>query len=120
MAHRIVTVGLVVVGAAAVIGGLLRLLLGGTAESSVAGTVIAGSSVVMLSGLSRRKVVLARDVGSPALRSDGHLSAVGAAQAVVTLLGTVTTLIGWPWADPAAAIAVGVFAMNVGVQSWRG
>ena len=119
LAHRIVSIGLVVVGGAAVIGGGLRLLLGGVTTSSVAGTVVAGVSVVALSALSRRKVVLARRVGSPALRSDGHLSAVGAAQAAVTLLGTMTALIGWHWADPAAAVAVGVVALSVGVQSWR-
>ena len=120
LAHRIVSVGLLIVGAAAVLGGALRLLFGGAAASSIAGTVVAGASIVVLSGLSRRKIVLAPKVRSRALRSDGHLSAVGAAQAAVTLLGTLTALIGWHWADPAAAVGVGVVAVTVGVQSWRG
>lgn len=120
LAHRIVNIGLVVVGAAAVVGGVLRLVLGGATASSVAGTAIAGVSVIVLIGLSRRKIVLAPKVRSRALRSDGYLSAVGAGQAAVTLLGTLTALIGWHWADPAAAVAVGVVALTVGVQSWRG
>ncbi|MBV8981279.1 MAG: cation transporter [Acidimicrobiia bacterium] len=120
LAHRIVTIGLVVVGVAAVFGGVLRLWLGGARASSDAGTVVAGSSVVVLIVLARRKVVLARKVGSPALRSDGHLSAVGAAQAAVTLVGTLTALVGWHGADPTAAVAVGAVAFSVGVQSWRG
>lgn len=119
LAHRIVGAGLLVVGAAAVVGGGLRLVRGGAAASSLPGTVIASSSVLVLSALSRRKVVLAPKVRSRALQSDGHLSAVGAGQAAVTLLGTLTALIGWHWADPAAAVAVGVVALTVGVQSWR-
>ena len=56
--------------------------------------------------LSDRKRTLAARVDSPALRSDGHLSAVGAAQATVTLAGTVTVAVGWRWADPVAALGL--------------
>lgn len=118
LAHRIVTVGLIAVGAAAVVGGVLRLVQGVKAESSVFGIALAACAVVVLAALAHRKRVLAPRVGSPALRSDGHLSAVGAAQAGVTLLGTLAALLNWQWADPAAATVVGVVAICLGVQGW--
>lgn len=119
LAHRVVIVGLVTVGAGALVAGGVRLAGERAIESSAYGTWLAAASLIVLITLSRRKRRLAVDVASPALRSDGHLSAVGAAQASVTLAGAVTTMIGWRWADPAAAMAVGAVAVAVGVQTWR-
>ena len=51
-------------------------------------------------------------------RSDGHLSAVGATQAAITTVGSITTAVGWRWADPAAAIVVGCVAVGVSFQTW--
>ena len=119
IAHRIVIVGLLAVGFGAIITGGLRLAGDHAIEASGVGSVLAAASLVVLVALSRRKHRLAIRVASPALRSDGHLSAVGAAQAAVTLAGVVTATMGWRWADPAAAISVGSVAATVGVLTWR-
>ena len=119
IAHRIVIVGLIAVGFGAIITGGFRLAGDHAVEASGVGTVLAAASLVVLIALSRRKQRLATRVASPALRSDGHLSAVGAAQAAVTLAGVVTATMGWRWADPAAAIAVGSVATTVGMVTWR-
>ena len=119
LAHRVVLVGLVTVGAAAIAGGAVVLAGGDAPSSSLLGTGLAAVSLVVLVALSRRKVRLARAVGSPALRSDGHLTAVGAAQAAVTLAGSLTAAIGVHQADPIAAIVLGAVAVAVGVQTWR-
>lgn len=118
LAHRVVVTGLVAVGLGALTAGGVRLAGDHVTESSALGTSLAAASLVVMIVLSRRKRRLALEVASPALRSDGHLSAVGAAQASVALAGAVTTIIGWRWADPAAAMGVGVVAMAVGVQTW--
>jgi divalent metal cation (Fe/Co/Zn/Cd) transporter len=120
LAHRTVTLGLLVVGAAAVVAGAVRLSTSGAAPSSPFGTALAGVSVAVLIVLSRSKHVLARRVPSRALRSDGQLSAVGAAQATVTVLGTFTAAVGWHWADPAAAAVIGAATIMVGATTLRG
>ena len=69
-----------------------------------------------LGGLTMQAV--ATRVGSPALRADGLLSGVGAAQAAVTLLGTLAVRwFGWTWMDAAAAIAVGTVAVVVAIRT---
>jgi divalent metal cation (Fe/Co/Zn/Cd) transporter len=73
----------------------------------------------VLLGLSARKVSLADPVGSPALRTDGHLSAVGAAQAGVAVIGAVVTRsFGWYWADAVAGTVLGCVAVAMAVATW--
>jgi hypothetical protein len=121
LAHRVVLVGLLVVGSAAALGGLLRLATAQSSGSSGAGVVLAGVSFAALLVLSGRKKQVARRVSSNALRSDGHLSAVGAMLATVTLAGTVVERwLGWYWADAAATIVLGAVAMWLAISTWRG
>lgn len=118
IAHRVVVIGLVVVGAGAVITGIVRLLAGSTGGSSGAGTALAAISLVALTGLSARKQSLARRVRSDALRADGRLSAVGAMQAGVTLFGTAAARsLHWNWADALAAMLVGLVAIGVAADA---
>jgi divalent metal cation (Fe/Co/Zn/Cd) transporter len=119
IAHRTVIVGLFAVGAGAVVLGGVRLASGEATDSTVAGIVLAAVSLVVLVVLSGKKRTIADRVASPALRSDGHLSAIGATQAGVTLVGSVTTAIGWHWADPVAAIVVGLVTIGIGARSVR-
>jgi divalent metal cation (Fe/Co/Zn/Cd) transporter len=60
-------------------------------------------------------------VPSAALRSDGHLSGIGAAQAAVVLLGAeATSVLSWNWADDAAAMVVGAVAIGIAVTTIAG
>ena len=119
LAHKVILAGLTIVGLAAIAAGGLRLAAGSASESSTAGIALAASSLVALSVLSARKQYLARHrVDSPALRSDGHLSAVGATLAAVTLAGTaVTRAYGWSWADAVATIVVGATAIGLAITT---
>jgi divalent metal cation (Fe/Co/Zn/Cd) transporter len=120
LAHRVVLVGLFSVGCASVLGGLVRLALAQTSEPSDPGVALAAISVVVLIALSTRKQQVARRIASNALLSDGHLSAVGATQAAVTLGGTAMAgRLGWHWADAAATTLVGGVAVWVAVSTWR-
>jgi divalent metal cation (Fe/Co/Zn/Cd) transporter len=113
-AHRIVTIGLLAIGLTAVVLSAVRLSIGHFPTTSSAAIAIAAVSLVGLSVLSVRKVRIARLVPSAALRSDGHLSGVGAAQAAVVLLGTgAARLVSWHWADDTAALVVGVVAVVI-------
>ena len=117
-AHRVVMFGLILVGFAAVAIGGIRLASQPVAESGPIGTMLAAVSFAVLLALANAKRRLAPRVKSPALRSDGHLSSIGAMQAAVTVFGVAATAAGWRWADPTAAIAVGTVATIIGVQSW--
>ena len=118
VAHRIVVVGLVAVGLATIVVNVARLILASEGEASELGVLLAAISLLVLTALSARKRSIARRVSSSALRADGHLSAVGATLAAITLAGTVATQqFGWHWADAAAAILVGGIAMHLGVAS---
>jgi divalent metal cation (Fe/Co/Zn/Cd) transporter len=120
LAHRVVLIGLLLVGCAAVLGGLLRLNSTQPGDSSNAGVILSGVSLVGLIVLSTRKQQIGRRIASSALVSDGHLSAVGAMLAAVTLTGTVLTRwLGWHWADAAATILVGGVAAWLAVSTWR-
>ena len=119
-AHRIVLVGMFGVGSVVIVGSTARLVTGASSHSSMAGVVLAAASLVVLLALSARKRSLATVVSSGALRSDGHLSAVGAAQAGVALVGTAAAAwFAWHWADAAAALVVGCVAVAVAGQTWR-
>ncbi len=118
IAHRVVLIGLFVVGAGAVVLGSARLVAGSEGGSSNAGTALAAISLVILVLLSARKQSLAPRVGSDALLADGRLSGVGAMQAAVTLFGTATARgLHWEWADAVAATLVGLVAIGVAIAT---
>src|ERR1700730_8448033 len=66
VAHRIVVGGLGVVCVGAIVVSVVRLISGSSGDASVAGTALAAVSVVVLTVLSRRKLSIARTVGSGA------------------------------------------------------
>ena len=120
VAHRVVLVGLTSVGSAAVAIGAVRLATGDTGGSSDAGVVLASVSLLVLLVLSRQKQRIARRVDSNALRSDGHLSGVGATFAAITLAGTVLERwLGWHWTDATATMILGVIAVWLALSTWR-
>lgn len=121
LAHRVVLIGLVVVGTAAIIGGAARFVNDASTDAPpTSAIVLAAASLGALIVLSARKQAIAGRVRSPALRSDGHLSAVGAAQAAVALAGTgVDRWLGWQWADALATVAVGCVAVALALVTWR-
>jgi divalent metal cation (Fe/Co/Zn/Cd) transporter len=117
-AHRIVTFGLLTIGLAAVVVSAIRLASGHRPSTADAGIGIAAASLVVLGVLAVLKVRIGKRVPSAALRSDGHLSGIGAAQAGVVLLGAeATSLLSWNWADDAAAIVVGAVAVGIAVTT---
>jgi divalent metal cation (Fe/Co/Zn/Cd) transporter len=119
LAHRVVILGLFVVGLAAIAVSADRLVAGDSGRSSVAGALLAAASLVVLIVLSGRKRIVARLVASPALLTDSHLSGIGAMQAGIALVGVATTrLFDWYWADAAAALLVGGAAVALAISTW--
>jgi divalent metal cation (Fe/Co/Zn/Cd) transporter len=119
-AHLVVAVGLVAVGSGAFVASIIRLVGSNEADVSPVGIVLAALSFGTLLALSVAKQRIGARLPSPALVADGHLSGIGAVQAVVTLAGIgATTWFGWTNADAIAAMVVGTVAFFLGVRSLR-
>lgn len=121
LALRVVTIGLVVVGALTSAESVRRLIGSVHAKPVPAGMALAGASALVLAGLSFRKRRVASAVASRALLADGWLSATGALLGVVTVLGTgLASAFDWWWVDPVAAAVVACGAVVAGVALARG
>jgi divalent metal cation (Fe/Co/Zn/Cd) transporter len=86
----------------------VRALVGGShPESSAFGVALAGLSLVVLPWLGYRKLRVASELSSAALRGDGVLTLAAATLAAVTLVALLlNSALSWWWADPAAALLV--------------
>jgi divalent metal cation (Fe/Co/Zn/Cd) transporter len=96
----------------------IRALVGGShAEESVFGLILAAISLAVLPWLGRRKLHVASALPSEALRGDGILTVAAAALAAITLAALlVNSILGLWWADPAAAVVIGVALAIEGVR----
>jgi divalent metal cation (Fe/Co/Zn/Cd) transporter len=92
-----------------------RLVSGHGAQAELAGLVVAAVSVVVLPVLAVLKLRIAAAVPSPALRTDALITLVGAATALLSLVGLLLTrTLHWSTADPAAALGIALLAAGTG------
>lgn len=98
-----------------------RDLLGGAEpEASVVGVVLAGASLAIMPVLARAKRRLAPALGSRAAASEADQTRLCALLSAVVLVGLgLNAVMGWWWADPLAALALGVVAAGEAVRTWR-
>jgi divalent metal cation (Fe/Co/Zn/Cd) transporter len=108
------------VAAGVAAGSVAHLASGEGASPNALGLAAAAASVVVLPALAGGKLRIARAVPSPALRTDAMITLVGAATALLSLVGLVlTNAFDWTAADPAAALAIAVLAAFMGVRELR-
>jgi divalent metal cation (Fe/Co/Zn/Cd) transporter len=120
LALRVVTIGLLVVGAMTAAESTRRLVVRETSHPVPAGVVVAAMSVVILGLLSVGKRRIGDRIPSRALVADGWLSATGCLLAIVTVAGTgLTSAYHLWWADAVAALGVACAAMAVAVVTGR-
>ena len=107
-AHSWIAAAMILVGLYVVVEGLRALTGGSHADESAFGIVLAVLSIAVLPWLGRRKLRVASALSSGALRGDGILTLAAAALASITLTALlVNSMLGWWWADPAAALVIG-------------
>jgi divalent metal cation (Fe/Co/Zn/Cd) transporter len=83
------------------------LASGSRPESSPIGIALAVAALAIMPLLWRWRIVLARRLGSPALRADAACSLVCIFLSAVLLAGlALNSLFGWWWADSVAALAM--------------
>jgi len=116
-AHRVAALALLAVAAGVAAASVIKLAEGHGASAQLGGIVIAAVSVVVLPGFVLAKLRVGRDVGSPALRTDGAVTLVGACTAALSLLGLLLTKsLGWSGTSIYNAAS---FALHAGVTGWR-
>jgi divalent metal cation (Fe/Co/Zn/Cd) transporter len=116
-AHGWIAAAMVLVGLYVVVEALRALIDSSHAEESTFGIVLAGLSLAVLPWLGRQKLRVASALSSGSLRGDGILTLAAAALAAITLAALlVNSALGWWWADPAAALVIGVALATEGVR----
>jgi divalent metal cation (Fe/Co/Zn/Cd) transporter len=118
-AQLVAASALLALGVLLAVSSVHRLATGGQAHPTALTTALATASLLVLPLLAVRKYVVARAVPSRALRTDAHITMVGASTAALTLAGFLLTDAGAGWADPVAALLVAVAAGTVAVVELR-
>jgi divalent metal cation (Fe/Co/Zn/Cd) transporter len=100
----------------------VRALTGtGEATRSLPGTVLAALSLVVMPVLSAAQRRAGRELGSASAVADSKQTLLCTYLSAVLLVGLVAdAVLGWSWADPAAALAIAAVAVKEGRDAWRG
>lgn len=94
---------------------------GDEAGQSGVGIVLAALSLIVMPVLAVAKQRTADALGSPTLRADSRETLLCAWLSAALLGGLISNAaLGWSWADPIAALAIAGFAVDEGVEAWRG
>jgi divalent metal cation (Fe/Co/Zn/Cd) transporter len=100
----------------------VRTFFGGTQpETSWVGIGLAAFTAPTMPLLARAKQRVGHALGSSATVGEAEQNMVCAYLSVALLFGLgLNALLGWWWADPAAALVIAAVAARAGVESWRG
>lgn len=89
-------------------------------DASPVGIALAVLSLLVMPALARAKARLAPVLGSRAAAAEATQTRLCAALSAVLLVGLAANAVaGWWWADPAAALGIGVLAAVEAVRTWR-
>ena len=89
-------------------------------DASVPGLVVALLSFLVMPRLARAKRALAPALGSQAVVADAAQTRLCGLLSGVLLVGVgLNAALGWWWADPVAALVIGVLAAAAGWRAWR-
>ncbi|MFD0132611.1 cation transporter [Streptomyces sp. NPDC002387] len=100
----------------------VRSLAGtGEAQRSTSGIALAALSLAIMPFLSAAQRRAGRELGSASAVADSKQTLLCTYLSAVLLLGLLANaLLGWRWADPAAALVIAVVAVKEGREAWRG
>jgi divalent metal cation (Fe/Co/Zn/Cd) transporter len=100
----------------------VRTLIGGQhPETSWVGIALAAFTAPTMPLLARAKRKVGNKLQSSATVSEASQNMICAYLSVALLVGLLANaLVGWWWADPAAALVIAAVALREGRESWRG
>jgi divalent metal cation (Fe/Co/Zn/Cd) transporter len=98
-----------------------ELILGNTPAVSWVGIGLAAFTAVTMPLLAMVKRRVGNKLNSSATVSEAQQNQICAYLSIALLVGLLANaLVGWWWADPAAALVIGAVALREGIDSWRG
>jgi divalent metal cation (Fe/Co/Zn/Cd) transporter len=99
-----------------------RALTGGAeAQPSPVGITLAAVSLAVMPILSTAQRRAGSQLASASAVSDSRQTLLCSYLSAALLIGLLTnTLLGWAWADPAAATVIAAIALKEGLNAWRG
>lgn len=90
-------------------------------EVSPVGIVLAAVSLLVMPIVSLAERRAGRELGSASAIADSKQTLVCAYLSAALLVGLLlNALLGWTWADAAAALVIAAFAIREGIEAWRG
>jgi divalent metal cation (Fe/Co/Zn/Cd) transporter len=120
-AHRLVGASLLALAAYVAFEGARSLLSREMPAPSGVGLALTAVSLPVMLWLGRAKRRRAQALGSRAMESDAFQTTACMWLSATTLCGVgLNALLGWWWADPAAALLMSVFLVKEGREAWRG
>ncbi len=95
------------------------LITGRQAEESIFGIAYLAITALVMFGLAIAKRRTARELESAPLHSEANMTFLDGVLSTATLLGlALNAFLGWWWADPLAALVVGMAAANEARETW--
>ena len=120
-ARRLVGVCFLLLAAYVALESVRALWIRAIPERSLPGILIAVAAVIVMPLLGRAKRRVAAELGSRALSADSRQADFCAYLSAILLAGLLLHgLLGWWWADPAAALVMAPIIAREGVQGLRG
>jgi divalent metal cation (Fe/Co/Zn/Cd) transporter len=117
-AQVVASAGLLVIAVVLAVAAIQHLAAGTRPSVPVFALGLAAANLVVLPLLARWKYAVAAAVGSLALRTDAHITMVGAGTAALTVAGLgLDRAFGWWWADAGAALLIAAVAADQGRRS---
>jgi divalent metal cation (Fe/Co/Zn/Cd) transporter len=120
-AQRLIAISFYVLAAYVSVEAVRTLIAADEPEASWVGIALATVTAPTMPLLARAKRRVGEQLGSSATVKEGAQNMVCAYLSVALLAGLLANaLLGWWWADPAAALAIAFVAVKEGRESWRG
>lgn len=120
-AQKLVALSLFGLAAYVLFDSIKTLVLQERPEPTVVGIAVTSLSIGVMWWLARAKRQTAVALGSRALAADAFQTTACWWLSIIVLSGVgVNAFTGWWWADPVAAIAMSVFLVREGRESWEG
>jgi Cation efflux family len=120
-ALRIIAVSFFALAAYVSVESVRALLGGGEAGHSTVGIALAAVSLAIMPGLSYAQRRAGRELASRTAVADSKQTLLCTYLSAALLVGLgLNSLLGWTWADPAAALIIAAVAVKEGREAWRG
>jgi divalent metal cation (Fe/Co/Zn/Cd) transporter len=120
LALRMVALAFMGLGIVLVTVSVRDLATGRRAGQSIGGVVYLSFTAVVMFGLASVKKRTAQKLQSAPLRSEAAMTFLDGILSTLTLIGlSLNVVLGWAWADPLAALFVGLAAINESRENWR-